>query len=192
MRLRPAQVTFDQMKALEPIAEILERADLLIIQGTRFERRQAEVADALGGIAGGKEVWRGRVNPGRTRGKGGQVVVNRCRRQPLGDESVLSGLHIATQASRDSFVPIAFEKEGPKAVKVEGDLLHASARAHTHDRQLLVVAKPGVEAIRRRIGMGRHAGIPFVTCFCGDTGRVGSVVGADYTTVTTQKSHFLT
>jgi 6-phosphofructokinase len=33
------------------------------------------------------------------------------------------------------------------------------------------------------------AGVPFVTCFCGDTGGLGSVVGADYTTVTTQNGH---
>ena len=120
------------------------------------------------------------------------MVVNRRRRQALSDEGVLPGLHIAAQASRDSFVPVAFEKEGPEAVKVEDNLLRDSDRAHARDGQLLVVAKPGVEAVRRRIGRSRHAGVPFVTYFCGDTGRVGSVVEADYTTVTTQKGHFLT
>src|SRR6266498_3826341 len=120
------------------------------------------------------------------------MVVNRRRRQALSDEGVLPGLHIAAQASRDSFVPVAFEKEGSKAVKMEGDLLRDGDRAHTSDRQLLVVAKPGVEAVRRRIGRSRHAGVPFVTCFCGARASVGSVVGADYTTIMTRKGHFLT
>ncbi len=133
-----------------------------------------------------------RVDPGGTGRQGGQTVVDCRRHQALGDEGVLPGLDIAAQASRDSFVPVAFEKEDPKAVKMEGDLLRDGDRAHARDRQLLVVAKPGVEAVRRRIGTGRHAGVPFVTCFCGDTGGRGSVVGADYTTITTQKGHFLT
>src|SRR4029450_2885200 len=74
---------------------------------------------------------------------------------------------------------------------VEGDLLCDGDRAHARDGQLPIVAKPGVEAILWRIGTGRHAGIPFVTCFCSDTGGRGGVVRTDYTTVTTQKGHFL-
>src|SRR6266540_2178771 len=189
-RLPPAPA--QAMEALQAITEILECADLIFVECPWLQRWQAKVADAFGGITRRKQMRRLGVYPGGTGRQGGQVVVNRRRCQALGDEGVLPGLHIAAQASRDSIVAVAFDKEGPKAVKVEGDLLRDGARAHARDRQLLVVAKPGVEAVRRRIGTGRHAGVPFVTCFCGDTGRVGSVVEADYTTVTTQKGHFLT
>ena len=66
---------FDQMKAVQPVAELLERADLAIVEGRGFERRQAEVADALRAIARAKNVWRLRLNPGRICGEAGQVLI---------------------------------------------------------------------------------------------------------------------
>src|SRR5262249_53437152 len=107
------------MEALQTITKVLEGADLIRVECAWFQWWQAKVADPLGGIAGGKQVRRLGVNPGGTGRQRGQMVVNRCRRQALSDEGVLPGLHITAQANRDSFVPIAIEKEGPKAVEVE-------------------------------------------------------------------------
>jgi len=118
LKSRAMPAPFDQMKALEPIAEILERADLVVVQGTWFERRQAEFSDALCGIARREDVRRMRVNPGHTSGEGGQVVVDGRRRQPLGDKGLLPGGDLAAETCRDSVVAVAIPKEALEAIKV--------------------------------------------------------------------------
>jgi len=42
-------LTAQPMEAIQAVAQILERADLVRLQGARLERREAKLADALSG-----------------------------------------------------------------------------------------------------------------------------------------------
>jgi hypothetical protein len=59
------------VKAFEAVTEVFERANLVVVEGARLQRRQAEFADALG------------VDPGREGGEGGEVIVDGGRGELL-------------------------------------------------------------------------------------------------------------
>jgi hypothetical protein len=117
-------------------------------QGARFERQQAEFADALRRIAD-REDGRGLGrDPGRESGERGEEVVDRGRRLPLLHHRLLPGEDVAAQAGGDPIVVVAFEKEADEAVEVEGDLLRNFLRTNPDHSECQIPGRPRCQAVR--------------------------------------------
>jgi len=138
------------VKAFEAVTEVLEGADLVVVEGPGLQGRQAEFADAFGRIAAVEAFGVLGVDPGGEGGEGGEEVVDGGRGAVLLVAQIaLPGQDIAVEAGGDLVVAVARGEEVGKAPEVERDLGGDGGRAHTGDGELEVALAPGAKSVER-------------------------------------------
>jgi len=162
------------VKVGQAITDAFERADLFAGQGARFERSQAEFADAATGIAGSEQGGSLGVDPGGKTGQRGEMVINGGRGKGDGAQGGLPTEHVAAHTRRKLVMAVDLFKIRLEAAQMQSDLGGHQRCAHAFDRVALVVRDPRGEAG----GSGqilRHRAAPFPMLFFGRSapGAVG-------------------
>ncbi len=121
----------------------------------KLQWREAEVADAFGGIAGGKELRRMDIDPRRKGRQGGKVVVNRGGREASVTQGGLPRQDIAAETGGDAVMAVAVHKERVKALQVERNLLGDGRGPDASDHEVKIAGAPGLQAIGSQPAQGR-------------------------------------
>src|SRR5438105_1841306 len=135
------------MKTFQPITEILEGADLVLVECSWLQRRQSQFSDPLRGIPCGKEARSVKRDPGTEAREGGQMIINRRVSQPIGLQLFLPGDDIAFETGGDPIVSIGGSEILQKASQVERDFLRHRGRANPGHRKLDVLRDPGFQTV---------------------------------------------
>lgn len=138
---------FAQVKTLQAIAEILERANLVLVECAWLEWREPQFSDALRRVACGKKLRRMRMDPGTETGERGQVVIHGGVCQPIGLHVLLPGNNITFQTSGDPIMSIGVEKILQEASQVQRDFLRHCRRTNPGHRKVKIPGDPGFQTV---------------------------------------------
>lgn len=122
---------FEEMEMIKPITKIFEGTNLIFTQGSWFQRWEAELSDAFGGIARWKELGRMGMHPGTEARERSHMVIDCGVSQVFSLHILLPGDNIAFEAGRNPIMSIGTLKILQKAGEVQRDFLCHGAGERT-------------------------------------------------------------